>query len=73
MDLLSRPRWAVNPSLSRIRIEIYTDKIGDNWNSFGCDVSEILLLQTAQLIVDYGLKDLGYHYGRCWGRAIFLF
>jgi alpha-galactosidase len=42
---------------------------GDNWNSFGCDVSETLLLQTAQLIVDYGLKDLGYHYvilDDCW-------
>ncbi|PMD43670.1 glycoside hydrolase family 27 protein [Hyaloscypha variabilis F] len=41
----------------------------DNWNSFGCDVSETLLLQTAQLIVDYGLKDLGYHYvilDDCW-------
>lgn len=41
----------------------------DNWNSFGCDVSETLLTQTAQLIVDYGLKDLGYHYvilDDCW-------
>src|SRR3954470_9830851 len=42
---------------------------GDNWNSFGCDVSETLLTQTAELIVDYGLKDLGYHYvilDDCW-------
>jgi alpha-galactosidase len=41
----------------------------DNWNAFGCDVSETLLLQTAELIVDYGLKDLGYHYvilDDCW-------
>lgn len=44
-------------------------EIGDNWNAFGCDVSEDLLLGTAQLIVDYGLKDLGYHYvilDDCW-------
>lgn len=42
---------------------------GDNWNSFGCSVSETLLQQTANLIVDYGLKDLGYHYvilDDCW-------
>jgi len=41
----------------------------DNWNALGCDVSEDLLTQTAQLIVDYGLKDLGYHYvilDDCW-------
>ncbi|RDW89591.1 alpha-galactosidase-2 [Coleophoma cylindrospora] len=41
----------------------------DNWNAFGCSVSEELLLQHAQLIVDYGLKDLGYHYiilDDCW-------
>ncbi|KAF8865734.1 glycoside hydrolase family 27 protein [Acephala macrosclerotiorum] len=41
----------------------------DNWNALGCDVSEDLLLQTAELIVDYGLKDLGYHYvvlDDCW-------
>jgi alpha-galactosidase len=43
--------------------------LGDNWNAFGCDVSGELLLQTAELIVDYGLKDLGYHYvilDDCW-------
>lgn len=26
----------------------------DNWNAFGCDISEELLLETAQKIVDYG-------------------
>ena len=31
----------------------------DNWNAFGCDIDEKLLLGTAQLIVDYGLRDLG--------------
>ncbi|KAH8683139.1 glycoside hydrolase family 27 protein [Tricladium varicosporioides] len=41
----------------------------DNWNALGCDVSEELLVQTANLIVDYGLKDLGYQYvilDDCW-------
>jgi len=31
----------------------------DNWNAFACDVSEELILNTAQKIVDYGLRDLG--------------
>jgi|SRR5271156_6503085 len=41
----------------------------NNWNAFGCDVSESLLLETAQKIVDYGLRDLGYYYivlDDCW-------
>lgn len=46
----------------------------DNWNAFGCSVSEELLLGTAQKMVDYGLRDLGYLYvilDDCWsaGRA----
>ena len=31
----------------------------DNWNAFGCNVDEELLLNTAQKMVDYGLRDLG--------------
>lgn len=41
----------------------------DNWNAFACDVSEKLLLETAQKFVDYGLRDLGYNYivlDDCW-------
>ena len=44
----------------------------DNWNAFGCAVSEDLLLGTAQKIVDYGLKDLGYEYvilDDCWSAG----
>jgi len=44
----------------------------DDWNAFGCDVSENLLLSTAQKIVDYGLRDLGYHYiilDDCWSAG----
>ena len=50
-----------------------TPQLGwDNWNAFGCSVSETLLLQTGQLIVDLGLKDLGYHYvilDDCWSTG----
>ena len=44
----------------------------DNWNSFGCDVSEDLLLGTARKIVTLGLKDLGYNYvilDDCWSNG----
>ncbi|MCJ1399640.1 hypothetical protein MMC11_002842 [Xylographa trunciseda] len=44
----------------------------DNWNAFGCSVSEDLLLGTAQKIVYYGLRDLGYQYvilDDCWSAG----
>ncbi|KAH7321917.1 glycoside hydrolase family 27 protein [Rhexocercosporidium sp. MPI-PUGE-AT-0058] len=42
---------------------------GDNWNALGCNVLEDLFVETANLIIDYGPKDLGYHYivlDDCW-------
>ncbi|KAF4309988.1 Glycoside hydrolase clan GH-D [Botryosphaeria dothidea] len=44
----------------------------NNWNAFHCDVSEELLLDTAQAMVDYGLRDLGYNYvvlDDCWSAG----
>lgn len=41
----------------------------NNWNSLFCDVSESLLLDTSQILVDTGLRDLGYKYvvlDDCW-------
>ena len=41
----------------------------NNWNAFHCDVNESLLLTTAQDMIDYGLRDLGYNYivlDDCW-------
>ncbi|KAK8022871.1 glycoside hydrolase family 27 protein [Apiospora marii] len=41
----------------------------NNWNSFGCDVSENLLLSTSEQLVSLGLRDLGYQYvvlDDCW-------
>lgn len=37
----------------------------DNWNAFGCKVSEELILSTAQKIVDFGLRDLGRKTAAC--------
>ncbi|KAL9611859.1 MAG: hypothetical protein Q9167_003513 [Letrouitia subvulpina] len=49
-----------------------TPQMGWNdWNAFGCDVDQELLLDTAQLLVDYGLRDLGYNYvvlDDCWAN-----
>jgi len=55
---------AVNNGLARI------PQMGwNNWNSLGCEVSESLLLDTAQGLVSSGLRDLGYNYvvlDDCW-------
>ena len=37
----------------------------DNWNAFGCKISEELILSTAQKIVDLGLRDLGRNSAAC--------
>ena len=46
----------------------------DDWNAFGCSLSQSLILSTASVIKNTGLRDLGYHYiilYDCWssGRA----
>lgn len=46
----------------------------DNWNAFGCSLSQNLILSTASTIKKSGLRDLGYQYivlDDCWssGRA----
>lgn len=41
----------------------------NNWNAFGCDVSETLMKQTADVLVSSGLAAAGYRYVNiddCW-------
>lgn len=41
----------------------------NNWNAFGCDVSEKLIKETADILVSSGLKDVGYEFVNiddCW-------
>ena len=41
----------------------------NDWNAFGCDVTEALIKKTADLIVRSGLRDAGYRYVNiddCW-------
>ena len=43
----------------------------NNWNSLGCDVSESLLVDTSKVLVDAGLRDVGYNYvvlDDCWSE-----
>jgi alpha-galactosidase len=58
------PALAVDDGLAR------TPPMGFNdWNAFGCDVSEQLIKQTADLFVSEGLEDAGYEYVNiddCW-------
>lgn len=41
----------------------------NNWNAFHCDVNESLLINTANDMINYGLRDLGYNHivlDDCW-------
>ncbi|WP_026924219.1 lectin [Glycomyces arizonensis] len=41
----------------------------NNWNTFGCNVSETLIRQTADLLVSSGMAEAGYEYVNiddCW-------
>jgi alpha-galactosidase len=41
----------------------------NSWNKFGCDVSEKLIRETADAMVESGMKDAGYEYvviDDCW-------
>ncbi|WP_169985095.1 cellulose binding domain-containing protein [Microbispora sp. H10836] len=41
----------------------------NSWNTFGCNISETLIKQMADAIVNSGLRDLGYQYvvvDDCW-------
>ncbi|KAL8315853.1 hypothetical protein RB597_007599 [Gaeumannomyces tritici] len=62
--LLAQCAGAINNGLA------LTPPMGwNNWNAFGCDVSEHLLLSTAEKLVSLGLRDLGYNYvvlDDCW-------
>jgi alpha-galactosidase len=45
----------------------------NNWNAFGCDVSEALVKQMADTIVANGMADLGYRYvvvDDCWFNPV---
>ena len=41
----------------------------NSWNKFGCNVSEKLIMETADAMVQNGLRDAGYEYvviDDCW-------
>ncbi|NKZ06681.1 lectin [Actinomadura latina] len=41
----------------------------NTWNTFGCNISEALIRQTADALVSSGMRDLGYQYvvvDDCW-------
>ncbi|MFJ6953139.1 glycoside hydrolase family 27 protein [Micromonospora aurantiaca (nom. illeg.)] len=59
-----RPARALDNGVAR------TPPMGWNtWNTFGCNINETLIRQTADAIVSNGLRDLGYKYvvvDDCW-------
>lgn len=41
----------------------------NSWNEYACDISEEVFLETGELMVSLGLRDLGYEYVNiddCW-------
>lgn len=43
----------------------------NSWNTFGCEVSDQLIRETAEALVSSGLKDAGYTYvviDDCWAQ-----
>ena len=43
----------------------------NSWNTFGRDISEDLILQTADAMVRFGFRDAGYEYvviDDCWAE-----
>ncbi len=68
MDSHERLRWDgyvfSSPKETAILISLQ-----NNWNALGCDVSESLLLDTSKILVNSGLRDVGYSYvvlDDCW-------
>lgn len=53
--------WSLAQAVSASRNGLgVTPQMGwNNWNAFGCDVSEDLMLNTASLLVDMGFRDTG--------------
>ena len=65
---------AVTPPMGWVcRLSCYlgpvTNDKQNNWNAFGCDVSEDLLYTTSEQILSLGLRDLGFDHvvlDDCW-------
>jgi alpha-galactosidase len=55
--------------VSPLNFDFVADNQQNNWNAFGCDVSEDLLYTTSEQILTLGLRDLGYDHvvlDDCW-------
>lgn len=44
----------------------------NSWNEYACDINESVFLRVSDLLVELGLKDLGYNYVNiddCWSNG----
>lgn len=65
----NQPPVAVTPPQPKPLLALTPPMGFNNWNAFGCDVSEALIKQTADFLVSSGLKDAGYvhvNVDDCW-------
>ncbi|KAK7031030.1 hypothetical protein VNI00_013820 [Paramarasmius palmivorus] len=58
-SLVSRapPAKALDDGVGRLPFMGY-----NTWNAYHCDINETVIMQNAQLLVDLGLRDVGYTY-----------
>ncbi|GJM64168.1 alpha-galactosidase [Persicobacter diffluens] len=69
--LFLAPTWGVAQGpLSPLDIDVKQPPMGWNsWNRFGCDVSEQMIREMADAMVESGMQDAGYEYiviDDCW-------
>jgi len=69
--LLSRALFGTTITKSKSNVARLPVMGYNPWNSFGCDINETVVLETAHLIQSLGLFDAGYNYlniDDCWSE-----
>lgn len=67
-------------AVSLVRALVSPDGVGrlpamgwNSWNEYACDINEEVFIDIADLMVDLGLKDVGYEYVNiddCWSDKV---
>ena len=69
IDNSSAPEVIIPAASSYNGLNLVPQMGWNTWNAFGCDADEELLLSSAQHLIDFGLRDLGYNIislDDCW-------
>lgn len=79
LGILSNKKTYAQSQTNFINLKVNNSSFGDlaptppmgwnSWNHFGCDISEKLIMEVADAMVNSGMKDAGYEYinlDDCW-------